>query len=190
MPRSKAEANIKFVRHAFRNLESEHFKFSPDPFGSVIVFENPVKDNQFGLVDCPLPYMGLGIALPKHRILTVLFSDRGLVKQEFNRIYRGRGGASSIVKSGPNAGTEEVVRILMLKLVMRQYWFKNIPYGVKLNETSIVSNRVPSRPKYKRNVRRDTVIDIALVTGFTRHEAQTLANDFESRGMLQSPAVH
>jgi hypothetical protein len=65
------------ARHAFEALDFAAFRFSPDPFGSVIFIETTRDD--FLLIDVPRPFRAVAIALPGRKHLIVLPGDRGVI---------------------------------------------------------------------------------------------------------------
>lgn len=98
----KSEAALigqDFVKHTLNNFERTNFVFRPNPFGTVLLFDNHIKDGEFGFADIPHPYWGLTISLPNNKILSVLFSDRGLVKKEILKDYKTKGGLKTTVKN-------------------------------------------------------------------------------------------
>ncbi len=165
---SSADAFIghDFVKHSLQNFERKGFIFSPNPFGSVFLFDNPIDDNEFGFADVANPYWGLSISLPNKKILCVLFTDRCLVKNEVTRLFKKSGGIKRFFKNTLGESTSQTVRLIMFKLIVWQYKFSNVPYGVSLKENGVISQRVPNRPNYRKKLKKEVIIDMGRVLGF------------------------
>lgn len=163
MKREVALLGKEFVKHALNSLATDNFIFKPNPFGTILFFENHLKDGEFGFADIPHPYWGLIISLPDNKILAVLFTDRGLVKKEILKEYKSKGGLKKYSKELPAKTTNELVRQLMLRLLFKQYQIKNIPYGVSLENNSIISKPVPNSPKYRKKLKKEILVDISQV---------------------------
>ena len=152
-----------FVKHALNNFERPGFIFRPNPFGTVLLFDNHIQDGEFGFADIPHPYWGLTISLPDNKILAVLFSDRGLVKKEILKDYKKKGGLKNYCKELPATTTNELIRQIMLKLLLKQYQMKNIPYGVSLSDKGILSKEIPKSVNYRKQLKKEVLIDISHV---------------------------
>lgn len=151
-----------FIVSAINSLDAEKFYFNPNPFGSVIIFENPMADTSFGFVDIAYPYLGLSIALPNNKILCVLFADRGMVKQEIRRLYRQKGGDKTFLLDTITSSTKDTIKILMAKLLMWQYEIINIPTQYIITKNGIRSSRIPKRANRRKKIERDALIKIFL----------------------------
>ncbi len=153
----------EFVKHSLNSLATENFIFKPNPFGTIILFDNPIRDGEFGFADIPHPYWGLAISLPNHKILAVLFTDRGLVKKELLKEYKIKGGLKNYCKELPAMTTNELIRQLMLRLLLKQYQIKNIPYGVSLVEKGVFSKPIPNSPNFRKKLKKEVLVDISQV---------------------------
>lgn len=184
LPDEKAMIGAPFIKHAFSNFENPNFYFNPNPFGSVIMFDNLSNDVQFGFADIPHPYWGITITLPNRKILSVLFTDRGFVKKEIARLFKRNGGMNGFFRLAMQDSNWQTVRVVMLKLMIWQYKFKNIPYGVSLGSDGIRSQRVPNRPNYRSKLRSTILLDMARLLGFSDDVAIALYNSLpvEYRG--------
>lgn len=157
----QASIGHDFIKHALNNFEREEFKFYPDPFGSVIILDNPLKDDNFGLIDTPHPHWALAISLPPHKILLVLFTDRGLVNKALSHDYNDTGGLQAFCEKLPAASTNELLRQLVLKLLLKQYQISNIPYGVSWDDSGIVSNKIPDTIEYRKKLKQSVLKEIS-----------------------------
>ncbi len=166
----------EYVRHALRNLETPGFFFRPNPFGSVFLFDNPITDSEFGFVDVPHPYWGLTISLPNNKILATLLTDRGMVKREIENDYKNKGGIKKYISELPAKTTNELIRLLMLKLLIKQYQIKNIPYGVSFADNAITSKPVPKSVNYRKSLKREVLVDISHTIGLDTKFAEELYN--------------
>jgi hypothetical protein len=81
LPPDMVKYKAEFILPALASLDNPSFRFEPDPFGSVFIFEQE-QDNKkhFGFADVPPPYWALSIVIPHNKVLAVLFADRGVVK--------------------------------------------------------------------------------------------------------------
>lgn len=176
LPEDKALVGATFVKHAFLNFERPGFHFNPNPFGSVFLFDNPLQDQQFGFADVPEPFWGITITLPNRKILSVLFTDRGLVRKEISRLFKRKGGLDGFLKLALQESNWETSRLLMLKLMIWQYKFKNIPYGVHLEREGIRSHRVPKQPNYRSKLKKAVLVDMTRLLGYPEDVANDLYN--------------
>lgn len=134
MRRYKAE----FIVPALASLDNPAFKFDPDPFGSVFLFEQDQNNvGHFGFADVPPPYWAFSIVLPPNKILAVLLADRGVIKSfcQKNGIYE---QLELITK--PLDST--IPQQLLFFLVRTQNQIK-IPARLENNDTSIISEPIP-----------------------------------------------
>jgi hypothetical protein len=83
IPHAIADDMGPLARHAFEALDSATFRFSPDPFGSVM-FMDTTRDD-FLLIDVPRPFRAVAIALPSRRHLIVLPGDRGVMATMYGK---------------------------------------------------------------------------------------------------------
>lgn len=166
----------QFVKHALTNFDKTNFIFRPNPFGTVLVFDNHIKDGEFGFADIPHPYWGLTISLPDNKILSVLFSDRGLVRKEILKDYKNKGGLKNYCKELPATTTNELIRQIMLKLLLKQYQIKNIPYGVSLSDTGIFSKDIPKSVNYRKKLKKEVLVDISQILKLDRKFGDELYN--------------
>ena len=161
-----ASIGYDFIKHSFTHLSSDRFCFRPYPFGSVFLLDNPCEDGEFGFVDASHPYWGLNISLPDNKILSVLFTDRGLVKKALSK----KNKAKCIIDSlrddfKEDTSTSVFIQFLAFKLLSSQYQISNIPYGVKLDQKGVYSNKLPIKPKYRKKIMREVVRDIGNMCG-------------------------
>lgn len=155
----------EFVSFVLQNFEDPGFRFNPNPFGSVFLFDNPIKDENFGLVDVAHPYWGLSISLPNSKILAVLFTDRGMVKRELEKKYKNKKGMESWLKKLSVESTNELIQMLMVKLLITQYQIENIPYRFFTIDKKMLSRPIPNKTKYKSNLKREIIVDISNTVG-------------------------
>jgi hypothetical protein len=83
LPRAIADDIGVLARHAFEALDSATFRFSPDPFGSVMFMDSTRDD--FLLIDVPRPFRAVAVALPDSRHLIVLPGDRGVIATMYQK---------------------------------------------------------------------------------------------------------
>lgn len=162
-----------FIKHAFTHLTEDKFFFRPYPFGSVFVLNNPSQDGGFGLVDVSHPHWALTIALPNNRILSVLFTDRGLVKRSLQERHKNKGGLSVLWKEfEKSTPTGFFAQYLTFRLLLTQYQLSNIPYGVSLKKNGVYSKRLPNKLKYREKLKLPIINQIADFCGFPNEVAQ------------------
>jgi len=155
----------EYVKHALQNFEAPEFYFKPNPLGSVLLLDNPVKDDEFGFIDVPNPYWGIVISLPNNKILATLLTDRGMVKREIEKNFQHKGGIKNYIKSIAATSTNELIRIIMLKLLFNQYQLKNIPYNFSLKDKAIISGKVPKSANYRTRLKKEVLIHICQTIG-------------------------
>jgi len=144
----------EFVKCAFDNLENPNFFYKPNPFGSVFLFPRDKRhNNDFDFVDVPHPYWALTIVLPYNRVLSVLFTDRGLVKRALSKKFKNKGESF-----WENVSKEP--RLLTYMLLFWQYRLK-IPYEAKISDDGIRSTIIPQKVKYRRQLKLSILINIA-----------------------------
>ncbi len=171
-----ATISHEFVKHSFTHLEKKKFFFRPYPFGSVFIFKNPVKDNKFGLVDASHPYWALTIALPNNILLSVLFTDRGLVKKEIEKQYKSLGGLKHFARTVGEQSTAHFTQFLTFKLLLWQYKISNIPYDVKLKKDGVYSKKLPNKIKYRDKLKLSILQDIANICGLPNDYGKEIYN--------------
>lgn len=155
----------EYVRHALQHFEAPGFYFKPNPFGSILLFANPISDGEFGFIDVPHPYWGIAISLPKNKILAVLLTDRGMVKKEIEKNFKHTGGIKNYIKGIVANSTNELIRILMLKLLINQYQLKNIPYSFSVKNKAIISGTMPRSVNYRKRLKEEVLIHICQTIG-------------------------
>ncbi len=176
---SKEFASIghEFIQHTFTHLSTSKFHFRPYPFGSVFLFDKISNDNRFGFVDVSHPYWALTIAIPGGKVLSVLFTDRGLVKRSLLKRYKANHGfdgfRNELVERVP---TEFYAQYLTFRLLIAQYQLSNIPYGVSLKPDGVYSKKLPTKLKYRAQLRRQVLFQIADFCGLP-HEFAGKASD-------------
>jgi hypothetical protein len=152
----------EFVKCAFHNLGKPDFFYKPNPFGSVFLFpRNEKYGDEFDLIDVPHPHLALTIVLPSEKVLSVLFSDRGLVRRALSKECKNKGGLESFWENL----SQKKPKLLTYLLLFWQYRLK-IPYEGTIDQKGISSNRVPKKVKYRRQLRLQILIDIAKYCGF------------------------
>lgn len=146
LPREIATYGAPFVRHAFRALDNTQFRFNPFPFGSVFLFSHPnVEPGRFDFVDIPAPYWALAITLPQHRILAVLFADRGVIKRIMRRYTPLKTQIENLARHVPEAGARTIL-FQLLRWQMRLV----IPSGVRLANEGVLSDRIPRKIRTRK----------------------------------------
>lgn len=139
LPHAVADDMGPFVRHALRGVDSRAFRFSPDPFGSVILIESGRDD--FLLIDVPRPYRAVAVALPNNRHLVVLPGDRGVVASIYGGTRRMR---RSLQLDLPGVdGQLQLALKLFGMLALRSHL--DIPREVHLEEGGVFAAPVPRR---------------------------------------------
>jgi hypothetical protein len=162
IPLDFATEGKEFVKYAFYNLDKPNFFYKPNPFGSVFLFpRNEKHRDDFDLIDVPHPHWALSIVLPYNKVLSVLFTDRGLVRRALSRKFKNKGGLHSFWE---NVALREP-KLLTYMLLLWQYRLK-IPYGATISKDGIRSTRIPSKVKYRRRLRLPILVDIAKYCGF------------------------
>jgi hypothetical protein len=145
---------VEFIKNALVNCDNPDFNFSPNPFGSVFIFENPNPNQTFDLIDLPNPYWAVCITIPHNKILAVLFTDRGLVNKSFLHSLKTAENVKTYFQSLFRNSTMEGVRLLTLILCLRQHRIANIPNAFSLYKNGI-QGEVPLRIDYKESVDKD-----------------------------------
>ncbi len=164
-----------FIKHAFTHLTEKKFYFRPYPFGSVFILNNPSQDSDFGFVDVSHPYWALTIALPNNRMLSVLFTDRGLVKKSLHKRYKSKGGLNVLRKEfEESTPTGFYAQYLTFRLLLSQYQLSNIPYGASFKENGIYSKRLPNKLKYREKLKLPIINQIAEFCGLSQEVAQNV----------------
>lgn len=137
LPRAIADDIGDFVRHAFRGVGSPAFRFSPDPFGSVMFIES--RGDDFLLIDVPRPYRAVAVALPNNRHLVVLPGDRGVVATMYEKNRRLK---KSLQLELPEVdGQLQLALKLFAMLILRSHL--DIPREISLEEEGLFAARVP-----------------------------------------------
>lgn len=140
IPVDVAEDMGEFVRHALRGVDSPKFRFSPEPFGSVILIEDASKD--FVMVDVPRSYRAVAIALPGKRQLIVLPGDRGVVAKICQRHSHMEEFLASEFADLEDEQDRVAMRVFAL-LVLRSHL--DIPRLVSLRESGVFAVPVPRK---------------------------------------------
>jgi len=126
------------LKHGLLSLDRPGFRFSPDPFGSVMFL--PAESNDFALVDVPRPYRALAIALPGRGHLVVLAGDRGVLATIYERL----GSAKALEQLAPVAGAQsQLTGIIFGMLILRSHLA--IPRGIRLERDGMISDPIPRR---------------------------------------------
>jgi hypothetical protein len=172
LPPDMVKYKAEFILPALTSLDNPDFRFEPDPFGSVFVFEQE-QDNKshFGFADVPPPYWALSIVIPPNKVLAVLFADRGVVKSLSTKmgVYE-----QLVLMTKQLDGT--LPRQLLFTLLRIQNQVK-IPSGVlSINENEIISEHLPDalpvrKPKLKWY---DEICEHLQISKTTGNEAYTV----------------
>lgn len=130
-----------FVRHSFIALDRMPFRFDPLPFGSVFMFPHVrAEPERFDLVDVPVPYWSLAVSLPGHKILAVLFADRGVTKRVMRRYAPLKKDIEQLAHHVPDVSASTIM-FQLLRWQIRLI----IPSGVRLTEQGLIGDRIPSK---------------------------------------------
>jgi hypothetical protein len=139
LPRAVAEDTRDFFRHAFRGVDSPAFRFSPDPFGSVMLIESSRTD--FLLIDVPRPYRAVAVALPDERHLIVLPGDRGVIATMYEKK---RALKKSIQSELPGVNRQlQLAFKLFGMLILRSHL--DIPREISVEECGLFAAHVPRK---------------------------------------------
>lgn len=181
LPPDMMKYKAEFILPALASLDNLNFRFEPDPFGSVFIFEQE-QDNKehFGFADVPPPYWALSIAIPNNKVLAVLFADRGVVKSLSVKL----GIYDQLVTMAKDSNST-FPRELLFVLLRIQNQVK-IPSGVlSITENKIVSEQLPEvlpvrKPKMKWYDEICDHLQINKVTGNAAYEIdmQTAVDGF------------
>jgi hypothetical protein len=158
------------VRHALRGLDSPAFRYSPDPFGSVMFMESSCDD--FLLIDVPRPYRAVAVALPDKRHLIVLPGDRGVIATMYEKKRRLK--KSMQLQLSGVSGQLQVAFKLFGMLILRSHL--DIPREVFLEEDGLSAAPVP-RKLPTLNQPRQVYRTIARML----HLPQTVADEAHAR---------
>jgi hypothetical protein len=132
-------ATATLFRHALRSLDSPNFRFSPDPFGSVIFVPSATTD--FALIDVPGPFRALAVALPNRGHLIVLAGDRGVLARAYRRK---RHLSESLERSLPEIDTQLQLAVKVFGLLILRSHLA-IPQLIRLEDEAILSAPIPRR---------------------------------------------
>jgi hypothetical protein len=139
---------IEFITHSLANCVNADYLFSPNPFGSVFIFDNPI-DDEFGMIDLPNPYWGLCITIPNKKILVVLFTDRTMVKESLIWSFKSEENLNVFFQSIFTQSTMDGIKALMFVLCLRQHRIANIPKVFHLYENGVGSD-LPESIEYRK----------------------------------------
>lgn len=139
IPYDVADDTGVLARHAFEALDSDTFRFSPDPFGSVI-FVDTTRDD-FLLIDVPRPFRALAIALPSRRHLIVLLGDRGVMATMYGKNKQLR--KSMQLEFPEMTDQNEIALKLFGILILRSHL--GIPRNVLAKPGALLAPSVPRR---------------------------------------------
>ncbi len=179
LPKELEDYGIEFIKHAFKSIDNQVFKFHPSPFGSVFLFKQSEKTKgEFGLVDIPPPYWGLSITVPPDRIIMVLFADRGAVHKCLSKHYKWKGGIESLSEHIP-----EIDPKTLAFSILRWQNHLIIPADVKLSEGALIGKSPPKRIKIRKQ-KIDWYYEIANHCGLSVDVAKEAYNrDIELYGV-------
>ncbi len=139
LPHAIADDIGVLARHAFEALDSATFRFSPDPFGSVMFMETTRDD--FLLIDVPRPFRAVAVALPNRRHLIVLPDDRGVVATMYRKKKQLRN--SMQLECPEMTDQSEIALKLFGILILRSHL--EIPREVWLKKGALLAARVPRK---------------------------------------------
>lgn len=181
LPPDMVKYKAEFILPALASLDNPNFRFEPDPFGSVFMFEQE-QDNKkyFGFADVPPPYWALSIVIPHNKVLAVLFADRGVVKSLSMkmRVY------DQLISMALESDST-IPRQLLFVLLRIQNQVKIPDRVVTITENEIVSEHLPDvlpvrKPKLKWYDEICAHLQISKVTGKSAYEfdGQTAVDGF------------
>jgi hypothetical protein len=123
-------------RAAFRSLDSPTFRFTPDPFGSVI--EIAASQSAFMLIEVPRPYRAIAISLPNQRYVVIFPGDRGVVAS----IYRRAALRKRLALELPNVpGQLQLSMAIFGMLILRSHLL--IPREVIIEQDALTAAQIP-----------------------------------------------
>jgi len=126
------------LKHGLLSLDRPDFRFSPDPFGSVMFL--PTASNDFALVDVPRPYRALAVALPGRGHLVVLAGDRGVLAT----IYKRLGSVKALEQLAPVGDAQtQLTGVIFGMLILRSHLA--IPHGIRLDPDVMIADPIPRR---------------------------------------------
>jgi hypothetical protein len=128
------------ARHAFGALDSPTFRFSPDPFGSVMLVDG--SSDEFLLIDVPRPFRAVAVALPDRRHLIVLLGDRGVIATMYRSKRRLRKSMPVELPGGMTDQTEVALKLFGM-LILRSHL--EIPRPVSMEKGVLLGARVPRK---------------------------------------------
>lgn len=139
LPQVIADDLGPLARHAFEALDSATFRFSPDPFGSVMFIETTRDD--FLLIDVPRPFRAVAVALPNRRHLIVLLGDRGVIATMYRKKTQLK--ESMQLEFSEMSDQSEIAVKLFGMLTLRSHL--EIPRGVLPKQGALLAARVPRK---------------------------------------------
>jgi hypothetical protein len=166
LPPSMVKYKKEFILPALVSLDNPGFRFDPDPFGSVFMFEQKGDNKEhFGFADVPAPYWAFSIVLPGKKVLAVLFADRGVTKSLSLKM----GIYDQLVAIAQELDST-IPQQLLFTLLRIQNQVK-IPSGVlSITENEIISETLPNvlsvrKPKLKWYDEICEHLQISKITG-------------------------
>jgi len=139
LPHAIADDIGVLARHAFEALDSATFRFSPDPFGSVMFMKTSRDD--FLLIDVPRPFRAVAVALPDRRHLIVLPGDRGVVATMYRNKKQPKN--SMQLECPEMTDQSEIALKLFGMLILRSHL--EIPREVLAKQGALLAARVPRK---------------------------------------------
>ena len=139
IPQAIADDIGPLARHAFEALDCNAFRFSPDPFGSVM-FMDTARDD-FLLIDVPRPFRAVAVALPRRQHLLVLPGDRGVMATMYGKTKQLK--KSMQLEFPEMADQSEIALKLFGMLILRSHLA--IPRNVTAKPGALLAARVPRK---------------------------------------------
>ena len=174
LPPDMVQYKADVILPSLASLDNPNFKFEPDPFGSVFIFEQEQDNkNSFGFADVPPPYWAVSIVIPHNKVLAVLFADRGVVKSLSVKL----GIYEQLVTMAKESGSTFPRELLFILLRIQNQ--VKIPNGVlSITENEIISENLPDvlpvrKPKLKWYDEICEHLQISKITGNAAYTVDT-----------------
>jgi hypothetical protein len=136
LPDEIAKDIEELARHAFQGVDRTEFRFSPEPFGSVILMDT--DSDEFVFIDVPRPFRAVAIALPNKKHLVVLPGDRGVIAT----MYGSRRFKKRMQLEFPSVDGQLQLALKVFGMLITRSHLA-IPRTILLKENGIFAARVP-----------------------------------------------